>query len=169
MVDDPAMRPSAFERVVGALDYPMVVVTAASRGLIAGCLVGFQTQCSMEPPRLCVFLSRANHTHAVARKASHLMVHFLDHRQHDLAAHFGEVTGDPAAPDHGDKFAGVRPGPDKRTPKLADVDAWVFGKIRDRFDGGDHEAFLLEPVRAGAPRRLRQLGFQDVRDLDAAR
>jgi len=149
----------------------MAVVTAASRGEIAGCLVGFQTQCSLDPPRLCVFLSRATYTQTVARKASHLMVHFLDQRQHDLASHFGEHTGDPTSPEHVDKFATVRwrPGPDKRTPKLTDVDAWVFGKIRDRFDGGDHEAFLLDPVRAGAPRRVRQLGFQQVRDLDAAR
>ena len=84
------MKPTAFERLMGGLDHPMVVVTAASRRAIGGCLVGFSTQCSLDPPRYCVFLSKANHTYEVARKAGHLMVHFLDHRQHDLAALFGE-------------------------------------------------------------------------------
>jgi flavin reductase (DIM6/NTAB) family NADH-FMN oxidoreductase RutF len=176
------MKPTAFDRLTGGLDHPMVVVTAASRRVVAGCLVGFSTQCSMDPPRYCVFLSKANHTYEIARKAGHLMVHFLDHRQHDLAALFGEhsaydgadVTDDrggapPGAPV--DKFAAVRwrPGPDGRTPRLTDVDAWLFGRVVSRHDAGDHVAFVLDPVRTRAPRRLRQLGFQDVRDLHAAR
>ena len=32
----------------------------------------------------------------VARKAGYLMVHFLDHRQHDLAAWFGEISRRPS-------------------------------------------------------------------------
>jgi flavin reductase (DIM6/NTAB) family NADH-FMN oxidoreductase RutF len=171
------MKPTAFERLMGALDHPMVIVTAASRRAIGGCLVGFSVQCSMDPPRYCVFLSKANHTYEVARRAGHLMVHFLDRRQHDLAALFGEHSDEPdpdrAEPDAEpfDKFAHVawRAGPDGRTPRLTDVDAWLFGKVVSRHDAGDHVAFVLDPVRTRTPRRLRQLGFQDVRDLRAAR
>jgi flavin reductase (DIM6/NTAB) family NADH-FMN oxidoreductase RutF len=158
------MRGSALERLVSSLDYPMIVVTAASRREVTGCLVGFFSQCSMDPIRLAVFLSKANHTFPIARRASHLMIHFLDRKQHGLASHFGELTGDEA-----DKFEGVRwkTGPDGRTPRLTDVDAWVFGRVIDRRDTGDHVAHILEPVSAKSPRRLRQLGFQDVRDLKA--
>ncbi|HEX7096935.1 MAG TPA: flavin reductase family protein [Acidimicrobiales bacterium] len=159
------MRRSAFDRLMTSLDHPMAIVTAATRREAAGCLVGFFTQCSIDPPRLCVYLSKPNHTYRVARRASHLMVHFPGRRQRDLAALFGEQTGDEV-----DKFACVRwrPGPDGRTPRLLDVDAWVFGKVIGRHDAGDHVAHVLEPLRVRAPRKVRQLGYQDVRDLEAA-
>lgn len=158
------MRTSTFDRLTSSLDYPMVVVTAASREEMSGCLVGFFTQCSLDPPRFCVYLSRANHTHRVACRSSHLLVHFLHHGQHALAAHFGELSGDEV-----DKFDGIRwrPGPDGRTPCLVDVDAWLFGRIERRCDGGDHEGFVMEPLRIRCPRRFRQLGYRDVQDLDA--
>ena len=168
------MKPSAFDRLMGSLDHPMVIVTAASRRAVGGCLVGFSVQCSLDPPRYCVFLSKANHTYEVARRAGHLMVHFLDRRQHDLAALFGEHSDAPdpdADPDDTvSKFDLVtwRPGPDSRTPRLADVDAWLFGKVVSRHDAGDHVGFVLDPVRVRTPRRLRPLGFQEVRDLRAA-
>jgi flavin reductase (DIM6/NTAB) family NADH-FMN oxidoreductase RutF len=165
------MKPSAFDRLMGSLDRPMVIVTAAHRRAIGGCLVGFSVQCSMDPPRYCVFLSKANHTYEVARRAGHLLVHFLDRRQHELAALFGEHTDepDPGEDEPVDKWDVVtwRPGPDGRTPRLADVDAWIFAKVVSRHDAGDHVAFILDPVRVRTPRRLRQLGYQDVRDLTA--
>jgi flavin reductase (DIM6/NTAB) family NADH-FMN oxidoreductase RutF len=160
------MRRNPFERLTSALEHPIVVVTAANRREASGCLVAFSSQCSIDPPRYCVFLSKANHTYGVARRASHLLVHFLDHRQHRLAALFGEETADEV-----DRFADVRwkPGPDGRTPLLTDVDTWMHGKVIDRCDAGDHVAFVLDPLRVRSPRRFRQLGFQRVRDLDAAR
>jgi flavin reductase (DIM6/NTAB) family NADH-FMN oxidoreductase RutF len=155
---------SAFDRLTSSLEYPMVIVTAATRRDIAGCLVGFHTQCSLDPPRYCVYLSTANHTYRVARRASHLLVHFLDRRQHELAQHFGELTGDEV-----DKFASVRwrPGPDGRTPRLVDVDTWLFGRVERRHDAGDHVAFVLDLVHTRRARRFSQLDFQQVRDLRA--
>jgi flavin reductase (DIM6/NTAB) family NADH-FMN oxidoreductase RutF len=165
------MRATAFDRLMSSLEHPMAVVTAATRRESSGCLVGFWTRCSLDPVRLCVFISRQNHTHGVARRASHLLVHFLDHRQHDLARHFGSHAGHPDVEEQPDTFAGVgwRPGPDGRTPKLDGVDAWVLGRVRDRVDGGDHEGFVLEPVRARSPRRFRQLGSREVRDIVPSR
>ncbi|HEX8931084.1 MAG TPA: flavin reductase, partial [Actinomycetota bacterium] len=42
---------AALDRLVDRLDYPMLIVTAETDGERAGCLVGFATQCSIEPPR----------------------------------------------------------------------------------------------------------------------
>lgn len=33
------------------LDYPMLIVTTRSGGELDGCLVGFSTQCSIDPAR----------------------------------------------------------------------------------------------------------------------
>lgn len=147
------------------LDYPMYVVTAAADGERAGCLVGFASQCSMDPPRFLVWISTANHTHRVAHRASHLAVHALRRDQKPLAELFGERTGDDT-----DKFADLEWRPaEGGAPVLADACAWLVGRVLDRVDGGDHTGFLLTPV-AQSPRPSttpRLLRFSDVRDLEA--
>jgi len=52
----------AFEALVGDLEYPMFVVTARADGEPLGCLVGFATQTSIDPPRFAVCLSHRNRT-----------------------------------------------------------------------------------------------------------
>jgi flavin reductase (DIM6/NTAB) family NADH-FMN oxidoreductase RutF len=56
---DPA---EAIASMVDRLDYPLFVVTVASPEERSGCLVGFATQCSIEPPRYLVCISKENHT-----------------------------------------------------------------------------------------------------------
>ena len=79
---------------MASFDVPMIVVTASDGGRIAGCLVGFSGQSSIDPLRYVVYLSKLNHTYRVARRSTHLMVHFLASDQLELARHFGELTGD---------------------------------------------------------------------------
>ena len=56
-----------FAEVMGSLDTPMAIVTTVSLDgrTRAGCLVGFHCQCSIDPPRYVVWLSKANHTYRV--------------------------------------------------------------------------------------------------------
>jgi len=72
-----------------SMNSPLIVLTAAANDQTAGCVVGFHTQCSIEPVRYAVWISKANHTFRVAMFATHLAVHFLDVADHDLAAWFG--------------------------------------------------------------------------------
>ena len=62
---------------VEGLDYPVFVVTAASGEERDGCLVGFATQASIDPPRLLVCLSKENRTTRIAQDAEVLAVHAL--------------------------------------------------------------------------------------------
>ena len=153
---------SVFHHLVGDLDYPMLIVTAAADGRRAGCLVGFSTQCSIGPARFVVFISKKNFTFGVARQADHLAVHLLSKRHHDISVLFGETTGD----DH-DKFADVpwHTGPGG-APVLDDIGTWFVGRVVDHLDGGDHLGFVLEPVEAEKAHPVDQLGFQDVRDME---
>lgn len=84
----------SFQDLTGGLEYSMFVVTACDGERRAGCLVGFTTQCSIDPPRYLVCLSKANNTVAVALGAEVLMVHVLGADQLGLARLFGELTGD---------------------------------------------------------------------------
>ncbi len=156
----------SFHAVMSQLDGPMVIVTAASPGgEQAGCLVGFSTQASIDPPRYLVFLSKTNHTFDVAQRAEALGVHVPTPSQRDLAARFGTETGDQV-----DKLAREtwHRGP-HGVPILDEVERWFVGRILERFDSGDHMGFVLDPVAAdtSSSAHLPQLGFQAVEDLDA--
>ena len=133
-----------FDALVSELDYPMFVVTAAADGERAGCLVGFATQSSIDPPRFLVCVSKQNRTYRVARDAEVVGVHFLPADAEDLAALFGGQTGDQV-----DKFARCEwtAGPGG-VPLLDRCRNRFVGRVLERTDAGDHVAFLLEPVAA---------------------
>ncbi|HWD75631.1 MAG TPA: flavin reductase family protein [Solirubrobacteraceae bacterium] len=133
-----------FTQLTGELDYFMLVVTTVGRGRRAGCLVGFSTQCSIDPPRFLVCLSDKNHTTRVAADAEALAVHFLPDTADDLAELFGSQTGDTV-----DKFARCRwhTGP-AGLPILDACGRWFAGRILERRRLGDHIGFLLEPFAA---------------------
>ncbi|WP_395309110.1 flavin reductase family protein [Mycobacterium sp. AMU20-3851] len=153
----------AFENLVATLDYPMFVVTAGSAEQPAGCLVGFASQTSINPPRFLVGMSKRNHTFQIAMEATHLAVHLIDRENLDLAELFGSKTGDTY-----DKFADCawHAGP-HGLPILDDAAAWFVGRVLDRVELGDHVGHFLEPVDGKAPERDRPwVSFNDVRDIE---
>ncbi len=117
----------AFERIVAGIDSPMFVVTAFDGRERDGCLVGFATQCSIDPPRFLVCLSVKNRTTRIARNASVLAVHVLRDDQHAVAELFGGNTEDDATID---KFASIgwHDGPHS-VPVLEGCD-WFAGRVR---------------------------------------
>ena len=155
---------ASFQALVAGLDYPMYVVTVAGDDQRAGCLVGFGTQASIDPPRYWICISKKNHTYRVARGAGALAVHILGRSHVELARLFGEETGDET-----DKFSRCawRPGPDGVTPVLSDCPRWLLGRLMDRVDSGDHVSFLLEPTASSSDQAEEaQLGFQSLKDLE---
>jgi flavin reductase (DIM6/NTAB) family NADH-FMN oxidoreductase RutF len=146
MAPHPVHAPVDVDAFTDRADAPLVVVTTTGAdGERSGCLAGFTTQCSIDPPRFLVCLSRVNHTFGVARWSSVLCLHLLGCDQVVTASLFGEVSGDDL-----DKFAGVgwHPGVDG-VPVLDDCAAWMTVRIVDRFDVGDHQALLTAPIDAG--------------------
>ena len=131
------------EEITDRSRHPMVVATVMSvDGEAAGCLVGFHTRCSIDPPRYMVCLSSENRTFEVASEAPAMAVHHLDAEDGAIARRFGEDTGDEV-----DKFAGIgwSTGP-HGVPVLDGVASWWVGRIVERIHLGDHTGFVLEPV-----------------------
>ncbi|MGI9120592.1 MAG: pyrimidine reductase family protein [Acidimicrobiales bacterium] len=152
-----------FHAVMADLDYPMLIVTASDGERRSGCLVGFAAQCSIDPPRFTVSISKKNHTYGVAQSAEALVVHLPSADQRHLAELFGTRTGDEV-----DKFAACswHPGP-LGAPVLDGVERWFAGRVVETVDSGDHVAFMLAPVAGEAGQRWPgQLGFQSVKDLE---
>lgn len=155
---------AAFNAAMAQLDMPMQIVTAAvpEDGERGGCLVGFASQCSIDPPRFMVWLSKKNHTLRIARRAELLAVHFPSPDQLDIASRFGTRSGDDV-----DKLASERwhEGP-HGVPILDEIPRWFAGRITERLDAGDHVAFMLEPIAGSVDVDVPQLGFQAVKHLD---
>ena len=142
----------------------MLIVTAAAAGERSGCLVGFHTQCSMDPPRWAVWLSKANHTYRIALEAQTLALHFPSVDDHELAELFGEATGDDV-----DKFAECEwtDGPDG-VPLLDRIPNRIIGRVRAVVeDDGDHQCFVIDVDEVHHRPPLRPLGFQAVRGFEA--
>ncbi len=133
-----------FHELVGELDYPMFIATAATGTERAGCLVGFATQCSIDPARFLVCLSDKNRTFEVASRSDLLVVHCVPADATELVELFGSETGHET-----DKFSRCRwkPGP-RGTPVLTECTNWFAGDVVERMPAGDHTAFVLSPCEA---------------------
>lgn len=153
---------SSFAALTAAMDPAMLVVTVAVGDERDGCLVGFHSQCSIDPPRYAVWLSIANRTHELACRATHLGVHLLGADDHALAERFGGQTGDEV-----DKLRGIRwtAGP-ASVPLLAACPNRFVGRIVQRSEaGGDHVAYELDPIEvavADPPLPLRLRAASDI-------
>jgi flavin reductase (DIM6/NTAB) family NADH-FMN oxidoreductase RutF len=153
---------ATFDSLVGDLDYPMFIVTATAGDDRAGCLIGFATQTSIDPQRFLVCLSRRNRTYRVARRTDLLGVHFVPSEAADLAELFGGATGDEV-----DKFAAVdwHPG-EGGVPIVEACPNWFVGRVLDRMDAGDHDAFLLEPVDAHQGYEAGEFSFHRAKRIE---
>jgi flavin reductase (DIM6/NTAB) family NADH-FMN oxidoreductase RutF len=160
-----AQTERTFHALVADLDYPMFVVTAADGEERDGCLVGFATQTSVDPPRFLVCLSSSNLTYEIACRADVLGVHLLPHDGGDLARLFGAQSGHDV-----DKLAQCewRAGPGG-APILAGCENWFAGRVLERTPAGDHDAFLLEPVAAEQGRLVTELTFRRVKRMEPGR
>lgn len=152
-----------FDDLMGRLDGPMVVVTTASGGQRAGCLVGFHAQCGMDPPGYAIWLSKANRTYRIGALADVFALHFLGEDDRDLAELFGGQAGDEL-----DKFARCdwTPGIND-VPLLVGCADRIVGRRRAWLDAGtDHVCVILDPVDVTGSGPRRWLGLSQVDDIE---
>jgi len=154
----------AFSDTVARLDAPLVVVTAASQDRRGGCVVGFHTQCSIDPVRYAIWLSKANFTYRVALFAENVAIHFLDAADHDLAELFGGTTGDEMDKfEHCDWTAGPSGVPllDRCANRL------VLRRHTMWDDGSDHVCLVGEVIDVSSGSELQPLRLSAAHDITA--
>ena len=154
---------ATFDDLAGTMDGALVVVTTAVDGQRGGCLVGFHSQCSIEPPRYAVWLSRANHTYRLALFAEHLAVHVLGDGDEAVARHWGRASDDDT-----DKFVDVAwTVGTGGVPLLGAVPARLVARKRTVIDdGSDHVCFMVDPVEVHGAPPARPLRVSAVGSLD---
>jgi flavin reductase (DIM6/NTAB) family NADH-FMN oxidoreductase RutF len=153
---------ASFQKLVTQLDYPMFIATVAADDELAGCLIGFATQCSIHPPRFLAGISDKNRTHRVAQSAAVMGIHLVPEDATELAELFGGETGDEV-----NKFerCSWRPGPDG-VPLLDECPNRFVGIILERVDFGDHTGMVLEPFFAEVQEQDAQLSFHRAKRID---
>jgi flavin reductase (DIM6/NTAB) family NADH-FMN oxidoreductase RutF len=153
----------SLDELLDQLDYPVLIVTATNGGERAGCLVGFSTQCSLDPVRFIVCISKANRTYRIATGTTHLAAHLVPRAAAGLARLFGGSTGDDV-----DKFAQCEwtEGP-HGLPLLDACPDRFIGRVIDEFDSGDHVSFHLAPEEWSREGAMPLLMFQDAKDIEA--
>jgi flavin reductase (DIM6/NTAB) family NADH-FMN oxidoreductase RutF len=138
----------AFDSIVARIDYPMfIATTVAADGERSGCLVGFTTQCSIDPARYLVCISDKNHTYRVVQRADAMALHLVPEDGDEVAALFGGETEDAT-----DKFeqCAWHPGPGG-LPLIDVCPNWFAGRILDRVPLGDHVGHVLDPFAGEDP------------------
>ncbi|MET0460229.1 MAG: flavin reductase family protein [Ilumatobacteraceae bacterium] len=158
------MTASAFDTVIERTDTALIVVTVGAADQRAGCVVGFHTQCSIDPVRYAVWVSKANHTYRVALFATHLGLHFPDAGDRALVELFGGTSGDDI-----DKFAHCQwtPGPGG-VPLLTGCATRVVLRRTSLWDdGSDHVCIVGEPVEAEVAPGYAPLRLSGADDVDA--
>jgi flavin reductase (DIM6/NTAB) family NADH-FMN oxidoreductase RutF len=154
----------AFDALVGSMDHAMLIVTTVADDRRAGCLVGFHSQCSIEPRRYAVWISKVNETYEIAAAAEWFAVHLPRRDRHELAELFGGRSGDDI-----DKFerCGWTPGP-AGVPVLDDCpDRFVGRRVELSDVGADHVCVVLAPhhVERGPLGASGWLSFDDTKDI----
>jgi flavin reductase (DIM6/NTAB) family NADH-FMN oxidoreductase RutF len=155
-------QPTEFDELVADLDAAMLIVTTTAGGERAGCLVGFATQCSIDPPLFIVCVSKRNRTFDVARRARAIAVHVPARDDIELAELFGGETGDEI-----DKFERCKwsEGP-RGLPILDGVASWFTASVVTEHDAGDHQAFLVEPEEVRRDGDLEPLRLHAAMRID---
>jgi flavin reductase (DIM6/NTAB) family NADH-FMN oxidoreductase RutF len=154
---------AAFDTLAKGLDPPLLLVTTASRDQRAGCLVGFHSQCSIDPLRYAVWLSKANLTYRVAVLATHVALHVPVPGDEALVELFGSTTGDDV-----DKFALCEWEPGPGGAPLLDQcpNRIVLARTSLHDDGGDHACFVGAVLHADASDPPAPLRLSTAEDID---
>ena len=157
-----ASTQETFQHLVAQLDYPMFIATVAADDELAGCLIGFATQCSINPPRFLAGISDKNRTHRVAEGATTMAIHLVPEDASELAELFGGETGDEV-----NKFerCSWHPGPDG-VPLLDGCPNRFVGRITERVDFGDHTGMVLEPCFAEVEEHEGPLTFHRAKRIE---
>jgi flavin reductase (DIM6/NTAB) family NADH-FMN oxidoreductase RutF len=156
--------PATLGDLMPVVPQPMLVLTTAAGDERAGCLVGFHSQSSIEPPQYAVWVSKANRTFRIGVLADRFALHFLEAHNVQLAELFGGTTGDDE-----DKFAQCawHAGADG-TPLLDDCAArFTAHRVAMHDPGGDHVCFVLEPELVETPDTFTPLEPGGLGDLVA--
>lgn len=151
------------DTIVACQNAPMMIVTTHHDGVDAGCLVGFHTQCGIDPFRWAVWISRANHTCEIVRHAETVAMHLPEGSDRSLAELFGGQTEHDV-----EKFERCSFTRRQGVPVLDEIRTVLLCRVVEIADvDADHLCVVVEPESASSSSGHHvPLRFVDVQDID---
>ena len=146
-----AIDPDKFRSVLGRFASGVTILTTRdASGKDHGMTVSAFCSASLVPPLVLACVDRAADMHVILPKVSHFGISILAEGQEALSRRFAEL---PAGRFDGIGYSRGETG----VVLLDDAVAHLECKRLDRFDAGDHSAFLGEVERAATHDPLRPL------------
>ncbi|QDU22374.1 flavin reductase family protein [Urbifossiella limnaea] len=133
----------AMMAAVGRIPSGLFVLTVSAGGRETGMLASWVQQCSFQPPRVSVAVSKERWVLPELVEGTGFVVNVLAEGDKKLVAHFGKGF----APD-ADAFAGLDVTRDG-VPVLLAAHAFITCRVAARFDAGDH-VLVVGDVVGGA-------------------
>jgi flavin reductase (DIM6/NTAB) family NADH-FMN oxidoreductase RutF len=142
--DGPVMGTDLFRSVLRRQAASVVVVTGATYPPVGFTATSF-TSVSLSPPLVSFCVDLGSSSWRSLQHTTYVGVHLLAEGQEDLARRFATRGAD--------RFAEPtrwRLGP-YGVPLLAEVPAWLIGRIEDRMLAGDHAIVVVSPLLGDHP------------------
>ena len=153
-----------FDRFVSAGHSPayVVAVPGVDGAGPDACLVGFATQCSIDPPRFAICLSKVNRTtRMLGRSAGIVAVHRLRLGDDAAARWFGGISGDDTDPfGRWSWSCGI-----EDVPLIEALPDRLVGREVSRHDVGDHLLVVVEPLEVHGDGEGEPFTVTDASDI----
>ena len=147
------------KKALRMLSYGVYILTSKTEKEYCGATVTWVSQVSFEPPMIAVCIKRESGTYLVVKERREFLLHLLGEEQKDLAASFFKPT----------KINGTNINDHKFTlhqnlPLITDSPAFLYCRVVEIIENGDHPLFLAEVEdavikRDSNPLELRQTGW----------
>jgi len=137
------VEPQVLRDVLGNFPSGVTVVTAVTDQGPVGFTCQSFSSLSLDPPLVAFAPARTSRTWPRLREIGRFCINVLAEGQDDVSQNFAR-----SGPD---KFAGVPWAPSAHgSPVLADVVAWIDGRLWAEYDGGDHTIVVARVLDLGA-------------------
>lgn len=144
------------EQVFGEKDYEINAITTSHDGKNNGQIATWVTQVSAEPPLVAVCLAPTRYTYELIEQSKSFAVNILSKDQADLVPVLGYQSGRDV-----NKFDNVSFKPGKTgSPIIDDVAAYLECKVKNIYEGGDHQIILADVVEAEVVKGGDKLSYQ---------
>lgn len=143
-------------KVLGSKNYDVNVITTTDGEKINGQIATWVTQVSEEPALIALCLAPTRYTYELLNNSKVLAVNMLSKDQTDLVTVFGYQSGRDA-----NKFDNVQYKPGTTgSPIIDGVAAYLECKVRDIYEGGDHQIILADVVEGNIVKGGERLSYQ---------
>lgn len=137
------VTPEQLRTAMSRLPTGVTIVSATGAEGPAGATANAVTSLSLQPPLMLACLDRGSRTLTVVRETGRFGVNVLGAGEEELARGFATKASQP------EKWDSVEFEQREGVPILASAVVWVVCRVRDLYDGGDHEIAVGEVLALG--------------------